>query len=141
MKWYLKVLKQYADFSGRARRTEYWMFILFNFIFACLAAVIDNLIGSTFHFTGIDGNTVPFFYGYVYLLYALVVLVPGLAVLVRRLHDVGKSGWMFLVAFIPIAGAIWLLVLLCTDSERGSNKWGLNPKEEPLANFPEFSRG
>jgi uncharacterized membrane protein YhaH (DUF805 family) len=140
MKWYLKVLKQYADFSGRSRRTEYWMFVLFNFIFACIAMLIDNVLGITFHFGGADGTAVPFFYGYIYVLYTLAVLVPGLAVLVRRLHDVGKSGWMFLIALIPIIGAIWLLVLLCTDSQPGSNKWGFNPKEEPLSNFPEYSQ-
>lgn len=139
MKWYLKVLRHYADFSGRARRTEYWMFVLFNLIFACVAMGIDNAIGFTFRFTGPDGNTIPFFYGYIYVLYSLFVLVPGLAVLVRRLHDVGKSGWMILIALIPLIGAIWLLVLLCTDSQNGPNKWGANPKE-PLGNFPELSQ-
>lgn len=139
MKWYLKVLKQYADFSGRARRTEYWMFILFNLIFGMVAMGIDNFLGITFQFTNIDGNPLPFFYGYVYLLYCLFVLIPGLAVTVRRLHDVGKSGWMLLIALIPLVGAIWLLVLFCTDSQEGSNKWGENPKQ-PLANFPEYSQ-
>jgi uncharacterized membrane protein YhaH (DUF805 family) len=59
---------------------------------------------------------------------------------VRRLHDVGKSGWMMLIALIPLVGGIWLLVLMCTDSQSGPNKWGENPKEEPLANFPEFKQ-
>jgi uncharacterized membrane protein YhaH (DUF805 family) len=138
MKWYLKVLRQYTDFSGRARRTEYWMFVLFNLIFAVAAMAVDNLLGITFKFTGPDGTPMPFFYGYVYVFYALAAFLPGLAVLVRRLHDVGKSGWMILISLIPLVGFIWLLVLLCTDSQGGSNKWGDNPKEEPLANFPEY---
>jgi len=70
----------------------------------------------------------PLPYGYVYFIYALVVLIPGFAVCVRRLHDVGKSGWMALICLIPIVGAIWLLVLLFTDSQAQSNKWGESPK-------------
>lgn len=120
MNWYLKVLKQYADFSGRARRTEYWMFFLFNMIFAFLAAIIDNVLGTASPELG---------YGIFYGIYALAMFIPGLAVAVRRLHDVGKSGWMLLIAFIPLIGAIWLLVLLLTDSQEGTNNWGENPKE------------
>ena len=67
-------------------------------------------------------------YGYVNLLYSLVVFIPGLAVAVRRLHDVGKSGWFFLIVLIPLVGAIWLLVLFFTDSQPGMNKYGPNPK-------------
>jgi uncharacterized membrane protein YhaH (DUF805 family) len=120
MNWYLQVLKKYAEFSGRARRTEYWMFALFNFIFLIVAVIIDNIAGTT-----IEGLP----YGLFYFLYALAVLIPGLAVLVRRLHDVGKSGWMFFIALIPIVGAIWLLVLMVTDSNPGANEYGSNPKE------------
>lgn len=120
MNWYLKVLKQYADFSGRARRKEYWMFALFNMIFAIVAMILDNVLGIAMEGIG---------YGPLYGLYALAMLIPGLAVGVRRLHDVGKSGWMFLIVLIPLIGGIWLLVLFCTDSEVGSNKWGENPKE------------
>jgi len=124
MQYYLSVLKNYAKFSGRARRKEYWMFALFNFLFLIVAAILDNLLGLTFDMPGV-------YYGYLYLAYSLATMIPGLAVMVRRLHDVGKSGWMFLVALIPIAGAIWLLVLLCTDSKPGVNKWGPNPKSNP----------
>ena len=120
MKWYLQVLKQYAVFSGRARRKEYWMFVLFNLIFCLVAMALDNLLGTTI-------SIMP--YGFFYLLYALVVFIPGLAVIVRRLHDVGKSGWMILIAFIPIVGAIWIFVLSVIDSKPGENKYGLNPKE------------
>ena len=120
MNWYLKVLKQYADFSGRARRKEYWMFVLFNMIFAFFAMILDNILG--FAIEGIG-------YGPLYGLYTLAVLIPGLAVAVRRLHDVGKSGWMILIALIPLIGAIWLLVLTLTDSNPGENQYGKNPKE------------
>jgi uncharacterized membrane protein YhaH (DUF805 family) len=120
MNWYLKVLRQYADFGGRARRKEYWMFVLLNIIFAFGAIILDNVLGIA-----IDGIG----YGPLYGLYALAVLIPGLAAAVRRLHDIGKSGWMILIALIPLVGAIWLLVLLVTDSSPGENQYGANPKE------------
>jgi uncharacterized membrane protein YhaH (DUF805 family) len=120
MNWYLKVLKQYADFSGRARRTEYWMFALFNFLFIIVAMILDNILGLTV-------GDLP--YGVFYILFVLAVLIPGLAVSVRRLHDVGKSGWMYLIVLIPIVGSIWLLVLMVTDSDPGANEYGPNPKE------------
>ncbi|MGX1025083.1 DUF805 domain-containing protein [Flavobacterium sp. CS20] len=120
MNWYVKVLKQYADFSGRARRKEYWMFFLFNMIFATIAVLIDNLIGTASPELG---------YGVFYGIYILGILIPSIAVGARRLHDIGKSGWMLLVGLIPIIGTIWLLVLFVTDSQQGSNKWGNNPKE------------
>lgn len=119
MKWFLKVLNQYADFSGRARRTEYWMFVLFNMIFAFAAMVIDNILGTAVEGVG---------YGLVYALYLLAMFVPGLAVTVRRLHDVGKSGWMYLIVFIPIIGGIWFLVLMFTDGDSGTNEYGPSPK-------------
>jgi uncharacterized membrane protein YhaH (DUF805 family) len=120
MNYYLKVLKNYATFSGRARRSEYWYFTLFNVIFGIAALVVDIVLGTT-----IEGGG----YGLIYGLYVLAVLIPGLAVTVRRLHDVGKSGWMFFVVLIPLVGVIWLLVLCFTDSQLGTNKWGDNPKE------------
>jgi len=112
MEWYLKCLRQYADFNGRARRKECWLFCLFNFIFGFIAGLLDVLIGITI----------------VTPLYALFVLVPGISVTVRRLHNVGKSGWFYFISIIPIIGAIWLFVLLCSDSQSVDNKWGLNPK-------------
>ena len=122
MNWYLKVLKQYADFNGRARRKEYWMFILFHIIAFIVAILIDSTLGITF------SPEIP--YGWVYVLYALATIVPGLAVAVRRLHDIGKSGWWYFIGIIPLIGSIWLIVLFCTDSEPGDNKWGANPKGE-----------
>jgi len=120
MNWYLKVLKNYAGFSGRARRKEYWMFALFNLIFIVLAAIVDNVVGTTI---------APLPYGLFYCVYVLAVLIPALAVAVRRLHDVGKSGWFMFILLIPIIGAIWLLVLVCTNGNPGKNAYGLNPKE------------
>ena len=125
MKWYLKALKNYTTFSGRARRSEFWFFALFNSIFAIVAMGIDNVLGTTLNM----GYGVSLPYGYIYLLYVLATFIPGLAVAARRLHDVGKSGWMYFIVLIPIIGAIWLLVLFFTDSQVGSNKWGENPKE------------
>jgi uncharacterized membrane protein YhaH (DUF805 family) len=119
MNWYLMVLRKYAEFNGRARRKEYWMFVLFNFIFAIVAAIIDNILGTAFEGIG---------YGLIYILYCLAVVVPSLAVLVRRLHDVGKSGWWFWIVLIPIIGAIWLFVLLVTEGNPGDNQYGPNPK-------------
>ena len=119
MHWYIEVLRKYAVFSGRARRKEYWMFNLFNVLFTMLA-VIFLVVGITIENLGM---------GLFYILYNLAVMVPGLAVLVRRLHDVNKSGWMLLVALIPIIGAIWLLILLLKDSDKGENKYGANPKD------------
>jgi uncharacterized membrane protein YhaH (DUF805 family) len=125
MNWYLKVLSNYANFTGRARRSEFWFFVLFNIIFGIAAMIIDSVLGTTIEIG--FGMALP--YGYVYILYTLVVLIPGLAVAVRRLHDIGKSGWMYLIVLIPIVGGIWLLILFCQDSQAGANKWGQNPKE------------
>ncbi len=120
MEWYLKVLKQYTDFNGRARRKEYWMYTLFNMIFVFAAIVIDNGMGTT---------VAELHYGIVYCLYVFAIILPTLAVLVRRLHDVGKSGWFYFITLIPIAGPIWLLVLLCKEGVAGDNEYGPNPKE------------
>jgi uncharacterized membrane protein YhaH (DUF805 family) len=119
MKYYLQAFKKYAVFSGRARRSEYWFFVLFNIIAAIIAAVLDNVIGTAF-----DG----FGYGILYVVYALAVVLPSLGLLVRRLHDTGKSGFWFFIALVPLIGGIILLVLLVRDSEAGENKYGPNPK-------------
>jgi uncharacterized membrane protein YhaH (DUF805 family) len=131
MNWYLQVLKNYAEFSGRARRKEYWMFVLFNLIFIITAGVLDNILGTTFKMdAGYGTQAMP--YGWLYMLYALFVVIPSLAVAIRRLHDVGKSGWMILVALIPLIGAIWLIVLYCTAGDTGDNKYGPDPKANEM---------
>ena len=118
MYWYIQVLSKYVDFSGRARMTEYWMFFLFNIIFSIVTVVIDNVA---------DTNIPGLPYGVFYITYVLAVFIPGLAVAVRRLHDVGKSGWMMLIGLVPFIGSIWLLILMVTDSEPGENKYGVGP--------------
>ena len=120
MKWFVKCLKQYADFGGRARRTEFWMFVLFNIIFSVVASLIDRAIG--FRIGAIQ-------MGIIGLIYSLAVLIPALAVSVRRLHDIGKSGWMILINLIPFIGWIWFIVLMVKDSQPGENQYGPNPKE------------
>ncbi len=119
MNWYIAVLKKYAVFSGRARRQEYWMFFLFNFIFTGIAMILDNVLGIAIE---------SLYYGPIYILYGLAVLLPSLAVAVRRLHDTGKSGWFILVSLIPLIGSIWFIVLMVRDSEPGENQYGANPK-------------
>ena len=113
MNWYLGCWKKYVDFSGRARRTEYWMFVIFNLLASIAIGFVDGLLGACGALCG---------------LYALAALLPSFAVLVRRLHDTGRSGWMMLIALIPIIGAIVLLVFLCCDSKPGDNRFGPNPK-------------
>ena len=117
MNWYLEVLKKYAVFRGRASRTEYWMFVLFNVIFAIAALVIDNL-------SGLATESVES--GPVYSLYVLATLVPSLAVSARRLHDTGKSGWYLLLGLIPCVGII-LLVFMITPGNIGANEYGEDP--------------
>jgi uncharacterized membrane protein YhaH (DUF805 family) len=121
MNWYLTALKKYAVFSGRSRRKEYWMFCLFSVIFTIAAMILDSVLGSA----------IGMGYGVIYLLYTLAVFIPSIAVSVRRLHDVGKSGWFLLIVLIPIIGGIWFIILVCSNSEAGETKYGPNPKLAP----------
>ena len=120
MNWYLEVLKKYAVFSGRARRKEYWFFVLFNIIISIVLAVIDGVTGSFRPEAGM---------GLLGGIYTLAVLIPGIAVSVRRLHDTERSGWWLLIALVPLIGAIVLLVFMVQDSKPGQNQYGANPKE------------
>ncbi|MFC4409097.1 DUF805 domain-containing protein [Chungangia koreensis] len=113
MQWYLKVLQNYIGFSGRARRKEYWMFVLINAIIILVLSILESLMGLPGIISG---------------LYSLAVLLPSLAVSVRRLHDTGKSGWWILLGLIPFVGTIILLVFFVLDSEDGANQYGPNPK-------------
>jgi uncharacterized membrane protein YhaH (DUF805 family) len=123
MKYYFNVLDKYTIFTGRTSRKEYWMFILFNFLISGIAILIDNLIGTTIQTD--YGVTLP--YGYIFLLYFLASIFPGIAVSVRRLHDVGKSGWFMLLVLIPVIGNIWFIVFMLSNSNKGDNKYGANP--------------
>ncbi len=117
MNYYISVLKNYAVFSGRAARAEYWYFVLFNFLVSIVLGIISGMLGDD---SGILGG-----------LYSLAVLIPSIAVSVRRLHDTGRSGWMLLLLLIPIVGFIWIFVLTLLDSNPSDNKYG--PKPKPLA--------
>ena len=112
MKWYIECWKKYVEFSGRARRQEYWMFVLFNVIVSLAVGLVAGLL------------RVPTLGS----IYSLAVLLPGLAVTARRLHDTNRSGWMQLISLIPIVGWIIVLVFLCQDSTPGDNRFGPNPK-------------
>lgn len=127
MQWYLKVLRQYADFSGRARRKEFWMFVLFNVIAAVILSILDNLLGLS----SSSATDTGFYYnaGILTSIYQLAVLIPSLAVGARRLHDTGRSGWWQLIALIPLVGAIILIVFWASEGHRGPNQHGMNPKE------------
>lgn len=106
MQWYVKVIKNYADFYGRARRMEYWMFELINALITGLLVLLP-VIG---------------------MVYGLFILIPSIAVTFRRLHDTGRSAWWWLVNLIPIIGNIIFIVFLFQDSEPGRNQYGMNPK-------------
>ncbi|MBC8753620.1 DUF805 domain-containing protein [Kordia sp. YSTF-M3] len=124
MEWYLKVVRDnFANFEGRARRQEYWMFILFNII------ILIGLVMTFGILTAITQSPAIGILGFsVYIIYGLGILIPNLAVIVRRLHDTGNSGWMILIQLIPLVGGIWLLVLMCTEGQVGPNEYGPDPK-------------
>ncbi|MGA1469583.1 MAG: DUF805 domain-containing protein [Aquiluna sp.] len=121
--------KRYRDFRGRSRRSEYWFIQLFLVVTNIAVAIIDlALMGwDVDRFIANGGG------GIVGLVWILVTIVPALAVLVRRLHDTGKSGWWALVGLLPLVGAIVLLVFTVTDSSPGENKFGISPKESSAA--------
>lgn len=124
MNWYLKVVRDnYANFKGRARRQEYWMFAFINLIIILILNTIDRVAFSA------DMAILSSVYG-------LAILIPGIAVAVRRLHDTDRSGWWALLGLIPIVGTIILIVMMCFDSTSGTNRFGPNPKHignKPLA--------
>ena len=122
MNWYLEVLRKYAVFDGRARRTEFWLFFLFNCIIGLVLSSIEAIVGIA----SIAGASI---FG---SLYMLAVFIPYLAVGVRRLHDTGRSGWWMLIYIVPLIGAIVLLVFFVQDSQDGDNQYGPNPKSFPV---------
>lgn len=116
MQYYLLALRKYADFSGRSRRKEYWMFVLFNLIFSIVLTIIDKLVFNSGDFGILSG------------IYTLGIIIPSIAIGVRRLHDIGKSGWMLLIVLIPLIGALWLLYLYVLEGNSGENAYGPDPK-------------
>ncbi len=112
MNWYVEVLKKYAVFTGRASRTEYWMFFLFNLIIVLAIGIVERILG------------IPAVLG---IIYGLAVLVPGIAVGVRRMHDTDRTGWWLLIGFVPVIGAIVVIVFLAQASTPGDNQYGATP--------------
>ncbi|WP_367889563.1 DUF805 domain-containing protein [Sphingorhabdus sp. EL138] len=128
MEWMLMPLKRYADFSGRSRRKEYWMFFLLQIIIIVVLAIIGGVLGG---FTpdpagsmSTGGTLMIALFG----LYALAIFIPSLAVQVRRFHDQDKSGWFVLLGFIPYVGGLIVLVFMCLDGTKGKNRFGDDPK-------------
>lgn len=116
MKEYFLMWQNAFNFQGRSRRREYWIPILVNFI---IGLVFTILIYATKFYI----------FSAIYYLYIILGIIPGLSLGVRRLHDVGKSGWFYLILLIPFFGVIYLIYLFCKDSQIGSNKWGADPKK------------
>ena len=116
--WFIEVIKRAFDFGGRSSRKEFWMYTLFYFIFNVILTIVDRMLGWD-----ITNE-----YGVLTGLFMLILLIPSIAVLVRRLHDTGRSSWRILIILIPFIGVIVILVFAVLDSEPGSNSYGPNPK-------------
>jgi len=123
MKWYFQALKKYAVFRGRARRREYWIFELWHAIILVALIVIDIKVSAAGH------NDASVLTG----LYLLATALPSFAGLVRRLHDTNHSGWWIFISMVPLVGQVVLLSFLIKDSDPGANRFGPNPKTEPVA--------
>ena len=121
MEWYLRVLQKYMDFSGRAHRTEFWMFVLFSVIITIALSVIGYVVMGSNGQSALSG------------IYGLAVLLPSLGVEVRRLHDTNHTGWWILIGLVPLIGSLVLLYFLVQDSDAGDNQYGPNPKAAAIA--------
>lgn len=119
--WMLMPLRRYADFNGRSRRKEYWMFLLGVLIVAIVLGIIEGVLGLNGMVAGV--------YGPLTLLLVLALIVPGIAVQVRRFHDQDKSGWFVLLALIPFLGGLIVLVFMCLEGTKGPNRFGPDPKD------------
>lgn len=113
MNWYIAVLKKYAVFTGRARRKEFWMFVLINLIISVVLSFAEIALGGP---------------GIMSIIYSLAVLLPGIGVSIRRLHDTNRSGWWLLIGLIPLVGLIIMIIFMVQDSQAGENQYGPNPK-------------
>ena len=118
MNWYLEALRKYAVFTGRARRKEYWFFLLFTVLVTFLLAFIDQMLGLFDPENGV---------GLLSGIYSIGVVIPSIAVGIRRLHDTGRSGWWLLIGLIPIIGGLVILFFTILESEPGDNEYGPNP--------------
>jgi len=136
MHWYVDVIKKYAVFNGRARRQEYWMFFLINLIIALAFGVLSAIVSGIEANSNSGSTTLTTAVSCLSSLYSLALLLPGLGVGIRRLHDTGRSGWWLFISLIPIIGEIWLIVILAQDSQPGLNQYGPNPKEGAGTNTP-----
>ena len=119
MNWYVDVLRKYAVFSGRARRKEYWFFVLFNLLIVAGLTLVDTFVGTYDPIREI---------GLLSGLYGIGVILPSVAVGARRLHDSGRTAWWLLIGLVPVIGAIVLLIFFVLDSQLGDNESGPNPK-------------
>ncbi len=122
MSWYLRVWQRYAEFTGRSRRIEFWTFTLYNI------AIFAVLYLASVGFALVKQPEMGAFMYFAYFAYALAALVPYIACTVRRLHDIGRSGWWILISLVPLAGAIVLLVMMAINGTRGPNQYGPDPK-------------
>ncbi len=119
MSWFVEALKKYAVFSGRSRRKEYWYFVLFVVIISIALSIIDSLLGTHHRESGA---------GLLSGLFSLAMLIPSIAVSVRRLHDIDRTGWWVLISLVPLVGWRVLLVFHVQDGTPGTNRYGPNPK-------------
>lgn len=131
MEWMILPLRRYADFSGRSRRKEYWMFTLLQLIVYAAVAAVGGLFALLYNATG-GGSDASGVFGIIFIvLFAIVALgliIPNIAVTVRRFHDQDKSGWFILLNFIPYVGGLVVLVFMCLEGTRGANRYGDDPK-------------
>ncbi|MCK5847953.1 MAG: DUF805 domain-containing protein [Caldisericia bacterium] len=128
MEWYLKPWKKYVDFSGRARRKEYWTFTLIN---GLISGIITGITTGGIAGAANGGMSAGMTAGSVIsLIFSFAILLPSLAVTVRRLHDTNRNGWLILISLIPIVGWIIVLVWMFMDSNQGENDYGPDPKAE-----------
>lgn len=126
MNWFIEcITKNYANFSGRARRKEYWMYGLFYVLFMLILVITSAVICAIMEMNSLEINRVVIF---IVICAYLALLIPTLAVLVRRLHDINKSGWWCLISFVPYVGIIILFIFALLDSTPGRNQYGENPK-------------
>ena len=122
MNYYIAVLKNYATFNGRARRKEYWFFALFNGIAMIVLSILDGIIGTE---------------GIIAAVYILAVLIPGIAVAFRRLHDTDRTGWWILIILIPLIGPLVFLYFMVSGGDAGANRFGEDPIQDNDENEPE----